>query len=86
MPRGACRGECGWPAGAPWSHGRFLFRKRLMGLPLSARGLLRPSLAGLVIRRAGPEDLNAVLHVDLIGFQSAPTLERQWIHPSLRTV
>jgi GNAT superfamily N-acetyltransferase len=72
------------PAGAPWSHGRFQFRKRLMGLALSARALPpRTSVAGLVIRRAGPDDLNAVLHVDLIGFPSAPMLERQWIQPHL---
>ena len=71
------------PAGAPWSYGRFLFRKRLMGLRLPARGLPRPRFAGLVIRRAGPEDHNAVLHVDLVGFPSAPTLERQWIQPHL---
>jgi GNAT superfamily N-acetyltransferase len=69
------------PAGAPWSHGRFLFRKRLMGVALSARGLPRTSFAGLVIRRARPDDLSAVLHVDLIGFPSGPTLERQWIQP-----
>ena len=72
------------PAGAPWSHGRFLFRKRLMGLALFARALPpRTSVAGLVIRRAGPDDLNAVSHVDLIGFPSAPMLERQWIQPHL---
>jgi GNAT superfamily N-acetyltransferase len=71
------------PAGVPWSYGRFLFDKRLMGVALSARGLARASFAGLVIRRAGPEDLDAVLHVDLVGFPSAPTLERQWIQPHL---
>ena len=82
-----CRAKCAVgvrvPAGAPWPYGRFLFRKRLMGVALSARGLPRPGLAGLIIRRAGPDDLNAVSHVDLIGFPSAPTLEQQWIQPHL---
>jgi GNAT superfamily N-acetyltransferase len=71
------------PAGAAWPHGRFLFRKRLMGVALSARGLPRTSFAGLVIRRAGPDDLDAMLHLEVIGFQSAPTLERQWMQPHL---
>jgi hypothetical protein len=48
-----------------------------MGVAMSARGIPRTSLAGLVIRRAGRDDLNAVLHVDLIGFRSSLTLERQ---------
>ena len=80
------------PAGAGWPHGRFLFCKRLMGLVLDGFGH-PPSNSPLgdqnrvVIRRAGPGDLDAVLHVDSIGFEVADgdsTLERQWIEPHLR--
>jgi GNAT superfamily N-acetyltransferase len=76
-------------AGAAWPHGRFLFRKRLMGLALDGFG--RPAsnspLGGqnrIIIRRARPDDLDAVLRVDSIGFQVADIdLERQWIEPHL---
>ena len=38
----------------------------------------------VAIRRAGLDDLDAVLHVDAIGFEVADTeLERQWIEPHL---
>ena len=87
------------PAGAEWPHGRFLFGKRLMGRALSGFG--RPASNSplgdqnrVVIRRAGPDDLDAVLHVDSIGFEVAgddadsdggtgAALERQWIEPHL---
>jgi len=79
------------PAGAAWPHGRFLFRKRLMGLALDGFG--RPAsnspLGGqsrVAIRRARPDDLDGVLHIDSIGFQVASAdadLQRQWIEPHL---
>jgi GNAT superfamily N-acetyltransferase len=81
------------PAGAAWPHGRFLFRKRLMGLALDGFG--RPPSNSLLcdqnrgvreveIRRAGPDDLHAVVHIDSIGFEATDAgLERQWIRPHL---
>jgi len=68
------------PAGVPWPHGRPLFRKRLMGLTQ-----LRPAppVPGLVVRAASPADLEAVLHVDSVGFGSEYSLERPWIEPHL---
>jgi len=74
------------PTGGPWQHGRFLFRKRLMGVSLDGFG--RPAsnsgLSGqnrVAIRSAGPDDLDAVLHVDLAGFGGDPDLELRWMAP-----
>jgi len=69
------------PAGAPWPHGRFLFGKRLMGCDLA--GFAAPESPGIAIRKAGPADLDAVLHVDAIAFESEGDLERLWIEPHL---
>lgn len=70
------------PAGAAWSHGRFLFRKRLMGLP--APDLREPAgVPGLTVRRAGLADLAAVLAVDVEAFGADPALERRWLEPHL---
>lgn len=73
------------PSGVPWPHGRYLQRKRLMGIALSRTDRLPASSgpAQLTIRLAGPDDLNAVLHIDMIGFDSAAELERLWIQPHL---
>ncbi len=72
-------------AGAAWRHGRFLFRKRLMGLALDGRVAASP-VPGVVVRRAGSDDLDAVLRIDAIGFEVADTgLERQWIEPHLHS-
>jgi GNAT superfamily N-acetyltransferase len=68
------------PAGEPWPHGRRLFRKRLMGLTELCPA---PPVPGLVLRAAGPGDLEAVLHVDTVGFGSEPAAERPWIEPHL---
>src|SRR5436190_1337582 len=54
------------PAGAAWRHGRFLFRNRLMGLALGG-GVAASPVPGVVVRRARAEDLDGVLHVDVIG-------------------
>jgi ribosomal protein S18 acetylase RimI-like enzyme len=71
------------PAGAAWPHGRFLFRKRLMGLALDGRVAASP-VPGVAVRRAGPDDLDAVLRIDAIGFEVADAgLEQQWIEPHL---
>ena len=71
------------PSGARWPYGRFLFRKRLMGVALAGRDYRRASGDGLTIRRAGPDDIDAVLGVDVIGFQSDPALEVEWMRPHL---
>ena len=68
------------PAGMPWRHGRLLFGKRLMGL---TRLRPPPPVPGLVVRAASPADLEAVLHVDSVGFGSDPSVERPWIEPHL---
>ena len=68
------------PAGAPWAHGRLLFRKRLMGL---TRLTPAADVPGLVVRAATTSDLDAVLHVDSIAFDSEPATERPWIEPHL---
>lgn len=66
------------PAGAAWPHGRHLFRKRLMGaVPSSFRP--PPPVAGLDLRPAGPDDLEAVLAVDVTAFEEAPEVERPWL-------
>jgi GNAT superfamily N-acetyltransferase len=69
------------PSDSSWPHGNFVFRKRLMGVVLSGRGHRTASDDRLTIRAAGPEDLDAVLHLSVIGFGSAAALERQWIQP-----
>ena len=69
------------PAGAPWPHGRLLFGKRLMGCDLA--GFAAPDPDGVSIRKADPADLDAVLHVDAIAFESDGDLERPWIEPHL---
>src|SRR6478672_8665095 len=69
------------PAGAEWPHGRFLFGKRLMGCDLTAFD--PPIETEVAIRAAGPDDLDAVLHVDSIAFESEPDLERVWMEPHL---
>jgi GNAT superfamily N-acetyltransferase len=71
------------PAGAEWPHGRFLFGKRLMGLDLAGFDGGSRDLAGVSIRPAGPADLDAVLRVDVIAFESEADLERQWMQPHL---
>jgi ribosomal protein S18 acetylase RimI-like enzyme len=68
------------PAGAPWPHGRRLFAKRLMGL---TRLRPAPPVAGLELRAASSGDLEAVLHVDSVGFGSEPSAERPWVEPHL---
>ncbi|MGZ4602364.1 MAG: GNAT family N-acetyltransferase [Kineosporiaceae bacterium] len=66
----------------PWTQGRLLFRKRLMGL---AVGALRPPgpTPGLTIELAGPRDLDDVLRVDAEAFETSVDEERLWIEPHL---
>lgn len=66
------------PAGADWPHGRHLFRKRLMGaVPSSIRPA--PPVPRLDVRAADPDDLEAVLAVDVVAFEEAPEVERPWL-------
>lgn len=70
------------PAGAQWSHGRLLFRKRLMGVtPETFEPAAVPS--GLQIREASPEDIAAVVAVDAAAFEEPPDQQRLWIEPML---
>jgi GNAT superfamily N-acetyltransferase len=76
------------PAGADWPHGRFLFRKRLMGLALDGFGRQSSNSPSggqnrVVIRPAGRPDLEAVLRVDSIGFDTDPEVSRPWLEPHL---
>jgi GNAT superfamily N-acetyltransferase len=79
--RGVPWGVC-VPRELPWSHGRHLFTKRLMGLE-APRFSPAPAVPGLAFRRAGPEDLDAVLRVDCAAFEAHAAQERRWIEPHL---
>jgi GNAT superfamily N-acetyltransferase len=68
------------PVDQRWQRGRRLFGKRLMGL---TRLRPAPPVPGLVVRAATAADLEAVLHVDAVGFGSDPAVERPWIEPHL---
>jgi GNAT superfamily N-acetyltransferase len=68
------------PAGEPWSSGRWLFGKRLMGLTGLTPG---PTVLGLVVRPATASDLDAVLAIDCVAFASEPAVERPWLEPHL---
>lgn len=81
------------PAGLRWTHGRRLFRKRLMGLvapdfrpahqPRALRAETRTPPAGLRLRAADPSDLAEVLEVDCLAFEESPEVERPWVEPHL---
>lgn len=78
------------PAGAEWPHGRFLFRQRLMGRALDGFGRQYGDIPTggqnrVVIRRAGSDDVDAVVHVDSIGFDVEPDVGRLWIEPHLHS-
>jgi GNAT superfamily N-acetyltransferase len=66
------------PAGMPWHAGTMLFRKRLMSRPA---GPLAPSMAGMALRAASLDDLDAVVRVDSSAFDDAPDTVRSWIEP-----
>jgi ribosomal protein S18 acetylase RimI-like enzyme len=77
------------PSGMAWTAGHRLLEKRLMALPARQ---LRPTLPvpGLSVRRAGPDDLAAVLAVDRAAFggpahEDGPEddLGRAWLQPHL---
>ncbi|MFC8190143.1 GNAT family N-acetyltransferase [Cellulomonas sp. NPDC057328] len=70
------------PAGAPWPHGRLLFRKRLMLLH-AADLVPAPAVPGLVVRAATPADLDVVARVDAIAFDGDAEVEAAWMRPLL---
>jgi ribosomal protein S18 acetylase RimI-like enzyme len=70
------------PADQAWSHGRHLFRKRLMGL--TADGFAPASMvAGLAVRAATASDVEAVVRVDCAAFGGESSVDRPWLEPHL---
>jgi GNAT superfamily N-acetyltransferase len=76
----------GWglrvPVGQPWQGGRRLLQRRLMVL-LRADFRPAPVVPGLALRRAGPGDLPAVLHIDSIAFGLDLAENEHWLEPLL---
>lgn len=70
------------PAGMAWSHGRHLFRKRLMALHPDAHRPA-PAVAGLVVREAGADDAAVVVRIDASAFEADVEVERPWVEPHL---
>jgi ribosomal protein S18 acetylase RimI-like enzyme len=70
------------PLGAAWPYGRHLFGKRLMGLD-AAEFRPAPEVPGLTLRRAEPDDVDAVLAVDTVAFEAPDEVERPWVAPML---
>jgi GNAT superfamily N-acetyltransferase len=71
------------PEGMAWGAGRRLHSLPLMGV---SRGGLQhpPEVPGLVLRTAGPEDLETVLRIDTTAFDSDPDEFRPWTAPHLQ--
>jgi GNAT superfamily N-acetyltransferase len=70
------------PPELPWPHGRLLFRRRVMAVPRAGFSPA-PAVPGLVLLRAGPEDLAPVLHIDSTVFELDPTDNTRWLTPLL---
>jgi GNAT superfamily N-acetyltransferase len=70
------------PTGMPFAVGTHLFHKRLMGLT-PARFTAPSAPPELTMRPATSDDLDAVLHVDAVAFDSDPNVERPWLEPHL---
>lgn len=70
------------PLGAQWPHGRHLFRKRCMAVPI---GDFRPAPTGSAVEvvAAGPDDLPRFATVDAEAFGSALDLALRWVQPHL---
>jgi ribosomal protein S18 acetylase RimI-like enzyme len=70
------------PSGTHWEHGRWLFRKRLMGV--TAQAVCAAAVpAGVSLRPAGPDDPAAVLAVGTVAFEESGEVELPWIRPLL---
>jgi ribosomal protein S18 acetylase RimI-like enzyme len=70
------------PADQAWSHGRHLFRKRLMGLTAD-QFAPAPMVAGLAVRAATASDVEAVVRVDCAAFGGESSVDRPWLEPHL---
>ena len=70
------------PAGLPWSGGRLLFRKRLMGL-IRGGFAQAPTVAGLTLRAATAADADDVVRIDLAVFEGGSPDDRKWLEPHL---
>jgi ribosomal protein S18 acetylase RimI-like enzyme len=66
------------PAGAPWPHGRFLVRKRLMGLSPEGYRPAGPA-EDVTLRAATHADVAAVVAVDREAFGDHGELQQTWI-------
>jgi GNAT superfamily N-acetyltransferase len=80
-PRGAQWGVR-VPAGMAWKHGLRVLTLRLMALePAAFRPA--PEAAGVAVREATADHLEAVLAVDAAAFVADPADERAWLEPHL---
>lgn len=71
------------PSEIPWSHGRHVVHQRLMGLtPAAFRRVAPPP--GFQFELAAPEDLDAVVYVDAVAFDSDVETTRPWFEALLR--
>ena len=70
------------PEGVEWSAGRHIVRQPLMTAD-AAELRAAAEVHGLVVRAAGPEDIDAVLAVDGEAFGSDPEEGRPWAAPHL---
>jgi GNAT superfamily N-acetyltransferase len=68
------------PAGMAWRHGRRVLTLRLMALEAAAFRPA-PAAAGVAVREATAEDLDAVVAIDAAAFESDPADERAWLAP-----
>jgi len=70
------------PAGRPFSHGRFLFRKRCMVL-LPDQYKVPGRLAGVEVGLAAPADVDKVAAIDAAAFGDPVEQTRAWVEPHL---
>lgn len=70
------------PSGMPFAVGTHLFSKRLMGLT-PAQFTAHPLQPSLTMRPATSDDVDAVVHIDAVAFESTPDVERPWVEPHL---
>ena len=68
------------PSGPAWRHGRRLLTQRLMASEPAGFSPARIP-PGLVIRRAGPSDSEAVVAIDNGAFGSSQAAARAWLEP-----
>jgi GNAT superfamily N-acetyltransferase len=70
------------PIGQPWQGGRWLLQRRLMALERE-RFRPAPPVRGLIVRRAGADDLPAVLRIDSTAFGLDLGENERWLRPLL---